>query len=45
VILEKHKAAVDNRRIYIRSECGSGYLEQDDESVCLVVVELVMRDE
>jgi len=45
MVLEKLETAVDNYRIRIRSKCGSCYLEQDDERVCLVVVQLVMRDE
>jgi len=45
MFLEKFEAAVDNRRIRIRSKCGSCYLEQDDERVCLVVVQPAMRDE
>jgi len=45
MFLEKLEAAVDNRRIRIRPKFGSCYLEQDDERVCLVVVQLVMRDE
>jgi len=45
MFLEKFEAAVDNRRIRIRSKCGTCYFEQDDERVCMVVVQLVMRDE
>jgi len=45
MFLEKFEAAVDNRRICVCSKCGSCYLEQDDERVCLVVVQSLMRDE
>jgi len=45
MFLEKLEAAVDNRRIHIRSKCGSCYFEQDDERICLVVVQFLMRDE
>ena len=45
VVLKKLEAAVDNRGVCVCSKCGSCYLEQDGERVCLVVVQLVMRDE
>ena len=43
--VEYPKAAIDNRRIRIRSECGSCEFEQDGERGYLMLVHLVVREE
>ena len=44
MVLEKLKAAVNNRRIDICFKRGSCYFEQDEECVCLVIVQFRARD-
>ena len=45
VVLEKLKAAVDNRRTHACFECGSRHFEQGAECNYLVVVQLGMGNE
>ena len=42
--LEKLEAAVDHWWISVGLECGTRQFEQDDERICLVILQLRVRD-